>query len=319
MRTLGGPRPIGRVLVIGAAGFVGRAVVDTLASAGTDVIGADRDIARGRPGTVALDLTVSGQLHDLLATTRPDTILHFAAYGAGDAGLLASAEGDPRKAVAVNVEGFASLLDEAERVGVGRVVWSSSTTVYGPPPTYAPKERVDERAAPAPTSVYGATKLIAERYAAGVVEQTRLSVTGLRLPLVYGPGRWYGGAQTSWLAFAKDVAHGRSGRYAFSVADEDWIYIDDAVASVLAAACAEEPLASVYNVAGSTVSPYEAARRLVELRGSGVEVLPGDDTRKVVLIDGSAFAAATNYLPRVGVGEGVARLARALEIGDVTQ
>lgn len=308
-----GTRPLGRVLVTGAAGFLGRAVADALAAAGHDVIGADRDVRRGRTGTEALDLTMPAQVDDLLKRARPDTILHFAAFGAGAAGLLASAEGDPRTAVAVNIEGFAGLLDAAARQGVDRVVWSSSTTVYGPPAMYAPRTRVTEDDLPAPTSVYGATKMIAERHANLVVERGDLSVTGLRLPLVYGPGRWYGGAQAAWMAFAADVVHGRAGDYGFSAAEEDWTYVDDAVDAVLAAARADRALAPVYNVAGTTTSPYDAACALARGRGSHVRVSAEGRERTIVLIDGTAFEAATGFVPRVTVEDGVERFARALE------
>lgn len=313
MTQVVGSRPLGRVLVTGAAGFLGRAVVDALAGAGEDVIGADRDVSRGRAGTRSLDLTVPDQVNDLISDVRPDTILHFAAFGAGSAGLLASAQGEPRTAVAVNVEGFAGLLEAARSSGVGRVVWSSSTTVYGPPATYAPKQRVTEDDVPAPTSVYGATKMIAERFAARITETTGMSVTALRLPLVYGPGRWYGGAQANWMRFAADVVTGTSGEYVFSSVDEDWIFIDDAVASVSAAARAEGTLAPAYNVAGTTTSPYHAARCLVDSRGGNVRVSARDDGHAVVLVDGRAFAVATGFAPRVGIDDGVQRFARTLE------
>lgn len=308
-----GGAALGRILVTGAAGFLGRAVVDALEASGDDVIGADRDVHRGRAGTEALDLTVPSQVDELLERTRPDTVLHFAAFGAGAAGLLASAEEDPRMAVAVNVEGFAGLLDAAWRAGVRRLVWSSSTTVYGPPATYSPKEHVTEADPPAPNSVYGATKLIAERHAARVSEKTGMSVTGLRLPLVYGPGRWYGGAQAAWMQFAADVVQGRSGDYTFSAAEEDWIYVDDAVEAVLVAARVDGDVAPVYNVAGTTTSPYRAARHLVETRDGSVRVSSREGFRTFVLVDGRAFEAATGFTPRVRVDEGVARFARALE------
>jgi len=114
------------------------------------------------------------------------------------------------------------------------------------------------------------------------------------------------------MEFAKDAAQGRDGHYAFSAAEEDWIYVDDAVAAVQAVARAETVLASVYNVAGSTVSPHEAAHRLVEHCGSKVKIHASDDARKTVLIDGNALAVATGYTPRVAIDEGVARLARSL-------
>ncbi|MDR9392017.1 MAG: NAD-dependent epimerase/dehydratase family protein [Trueperaceae bacterium] len=306
-------RPLGRVLVTGASGFLGRAVLDALVADGYDAIGADRDVSRGRPGTERLDLTVPYEVDAFLDRVRPESILHFAAFGADAAGLLASAQGHPRTAVAVNVEGFAGLLQAAARHGVGRVVWSSSTTVYGPPAMYAPKARVTEADPPAPTTIYGATKMIAERYTMLVLERGDLSVTGLRLPLVYGPGRWYGGAQATWMAFASDVAHGRAGAYAFSAAEEDWIYIDDAVDAVLAAGRAATDLAPVYNVAGTTTSPYAAARALIRRRNADVTVTGEPRERAIVLVDGAAFAATTGFAPRVDVDDGVERFTRAVE------
>jgi nucleoside-diphosphate-sugar epimerase len=93
----------------------------------------------------------------------------------------------------VNVGGTLRLLQAALKHGASRFLYASSTTVYGPAHRYG-QDRITEDAALRPMSIYGVTKASAENLGGRIVKGADMTFTALRLPLVYGPDRWYGGA-----------------------------------------------------------------------------------------------------------------------------
>src|SRR4051812_35952599 len=143
----------------------------------TDLVGAFDD----HEGT----LEARERLHDVLAATQARLVVSCAAHGAGRLGLMRSGEAEADAAIAVNVIGHRNLLEAARHAGIERVVWTSSTVVYGPAELYA-MARVDEAAPTAPVTFYGLTKALAEGIAAYHVRRHGQSVVGLRLPLVLG-------------------------------------------------------------------------------------------------------------------------------------
>ncbi|HEX7021787.1 MAG TPA: NAD(P)-dependent oxidoreductase [Trueperaceae bacterium] len=301
------------VLVTGASGFLGQAVARALADAGVKIIATD---VRERDGSIpveALDLCDGEAVRALLARLRPCAVVHCAAFGKDAAGLLASAEQNPRRAVQVNVNAFSELLDACQAAGIRRVVWSSSTTVYGPPACYPGRTRVTEMDKPAPTSVYGATKMLAERVSALAFDPGRFEPVALRLPLVYGPGRWYGGAQARWMNFVRDAVAGRKQPYAFDTAPADWIYISDALDALRAALETPSLPHAVYNVEGTVTSPYDMAVLVAEFTQAGCQLERHDLDREIVLVDGSAFARDTAYAPKVPQRLGVQRFVEHLQ------
>ncbi|WP_416485837.1 NAD-dependent epimerase/dehydratase family protein [Streptomyces sp. CL12] len=169
-----------QVLLTGAGGFIGSAVLRALSDAHAE--GADltvRAVVRGAPAGQeylpgvewrCADLTNPASLRGL--TAGCDTVLHMAARVGGDADVCA----------AVNVGGTSALLDEVRRTGAGRILLLSTAAVYGPGPHRGIE--VDE-IEPAPVSAASRTRLAAERLvldAGGTV---------LRPGLVIGVGdRW---------------------------------------------------------------------------------------------------------------------------------
>ncbi|WP_026877793.1 NAD-dependent epimerase/dehydratase family protein [Jiangella gansuensis] len=264
------------LLVVGGTGFIGAAVSRAAQAAGwaVAVTGHDAetagDAAAGLPGTpgarrVALDVTDPDAVGAVFDDVRPDAVVHLAAYGAGDAGLAAGATQNPARAVDVNVRGLAHVIEAAADRGIRRICWSSSSTVYGPD---GGRGLVDEDAATHPDSVYGATKVGAEQLARVLRAQRDLCVVGIRLPLVYGPGRWYGGSQESLVRFVGDLAAGRDARIDAWTGAADWIHVDDAAASLLAGVTVE-PGRELYNVVGHRGSLADLARALIAAASAG--------------------------------------------------
>ncbi len=263
-----------RLLVIGADGLIGRAVVQAALADGVNVVAADRH-TRGAVDwpTRVVDVTDELEVMALLRDTKPDAVVLLAAHGIGDQGLAAGAATDPGRAADINVRGAALVTAACGEAACGTVVLASSTTVYGPASSYS-ATRVTEDVPLRASSVYGATKVGAEAVVFAVGRRYGLHASAIRLPLVYGPGRWYGGTQEELVNFAHAVAHENPTRVSAWTRQADWIYADDAARSICAAAAAniEGPL----NVAGHTSSLYELAGCIATHATAPAEIEPAD-------------------------------------------
>lgn len=271
------------LLVTGGDGFLGRAVARRALARGWTPTLLDRrfrelsaDLA-GVPARTA-DLRDARSLAEALPAGSSAAVVHLAAYGAGDDGLYQGAARDPGVAVDVNVRGVVNLLQavaaRSAPTARTRVVLASSTTVYGPAEEY-PTGPVIEGVALRPRSVYGATKAAAELVAGPVAQALGQSITAVRLPLVYGPGRWYGGSQRALVDFVREVAAGRPADITAWTAPADWVHVVDAAEALLDAVAAEhvEPAVNVVGHRGSlhTLASAVAAHAIAPARVSPVE------------------------------------------------
>ncbi|TXL76748.1 NAD(P)-dependent oxidoreductase [Vineibacter terrae] len=268
MTTSPSDAPCASVVVVGGRGFVGSHIVRALLAAGhrPHVLGPamDCDLLADLAGRI--DETV-GSLEDqalvrtVLARVRPASVVCCAAFGAGREGLMRSGERDADRAFAVNVDGLRHLLDAAAAAGVERVVWTSSTVVYGPAGDYG-AARVDEDAAKRPRTVYGLTKHLAEEAAAFAARRHGMPIAGLRLPLVLGPGLWYDGAAAGLMGLLRATPAGGTHRIAFHDQPIDLMHVRDAAAACLVALACTPPLSGAYNINGFTASVPEIIARL---------------------------------------------------------
>ncbi|MDT7573216.1 MAG: UDP-glucose 4-epimerase [Actinomycetota bacterium] len=178
-----------RILVTGAAGFIGSHVCDTLLASGHEVIGLD-NLSRGKPENLGdaretgrfsfeqFDITDPG-LTELVGRLQPEVICHLAAQI--DVRISVS---DPLEDVRLNVAGTVNLLEAARLGGVRKVVFTSSGgSIYGTP-TDLP---VDETAPVRPESQYAAGKAAGELYLNVYSALYGLAWTSLALANVYGP------------------------------------------------------------------------------------------------------------------------------------
>ncbi|QVQ53510.1 NAD(P)-dependent oxidoreductase [Spiractinospora alimapuensis] len=257
------------VAVTGATGFLGAAVRTALRGAGIDVLATDLHAA---PDVTAVDVGDSEGMDAAFAAAGPlDAVVHLAAAGSGDRGLVAGADLDPAAAVRTNVEGFVRVVEAAARNGARRVVWSSSTTVYGTADQYPAV--VDESAALRPTMTYGATKAACEFLGPLLAARLGVDVVALRLPMVYGPGRWYGGSQEPLVRLRRALRAGDPAEVTVWEGDADWIHVRDAAEAVVALLRAET-VAAAYHVVGHRGSLADIADALLAAAGrpDGVRV-----------------------------------------------
>jgi len=149
-----------RIFLTGGAGYIGSVCSELLLNEGHEVAIFDnlseghRRAVDSRANFVRGDLTDRLQIEAALSSTRPDAVMHFAAYA-----LVPESMRDPSKYFRNNIANGLNLLDAVVARGVQRIIFSSTCAIFGPP------ERVpiDETAHPRPVSPYGESKLAFEK------------------------------------------------------------------------------------------------------------------------------------------------------------
>jgi len=228
-----------RVVLTGAAGFIGSHVAECLVARGDEVVGLDnfdafypRAVKEANVATLRRGprfRLVEGDIRDAKAVgalVTPETVVvHLAAR----AGVRPSLE-DPALYASVNIEGTAVLLEAVRRAGARRFVFGSSSSVYG---DTAPVPFSEDWPALLPISPYAATKRAGELLCATFAQLYGLRIMALRFFTVYGP------RQRPDLAihkFTRLIAEGRPVPfYGDGSSERDYTYIDDIVGGVRAA------------------------------------------------------------------------------------
>jgi len=149
-----------RIFLTGGAGYIGSVCSELLLNEGHEVAIFDnlseghRRAVDSRAKFIRGDLADRLQIEAALSSTRPDAVMHFAAYA-----LVPESMRDPSKYFRNNIANGLNLLDAVVATGVQRIIFSSTCAIFGPP------ERVpiDETAHPRPVSPYGESKLAFEK------------------------------------------------------------------------------------------------------------------------------------------------------------
>lgn len=245
-----------RVLVTGAAGFIGSHITRALLADGHEVTGLD-DLSTGHLRNLPEDSPrwtfVLGDIRDPAtceaATRSADAVVHLAGRNSVPRSLA-----DPRSALEVNVVGGFNLLEAARAAQVRRFVYASSSSVYGDDPSL-PKVETQLRR---PLSPYAASKASFEHLARAWWASWGLSTVGLRFFNVFGPRQDPAGDYAAVVPRFVDAAlnrerpliHGDGGY------TRDFTFVDNVVHAVrLSIAAPQEASGAVVNVAcGSRVS-----------------------------------------------------------------
>ena len=306
-----------RVLVTGAAGFIGSTLVDRLLSEGREVVGLDsfdpfypEDQKRGNLASAQQNgafRLVEGDIRDaelveqVFADGRFDGVVHLAAL----AGVRPSLE-RPSVYADVNVHGTSVILEAATRHRNPRIVFASSSSVYGER-TDGPFSETDpvER----PISPYAATKRAGELVAHTLHHAHDLSVSCMRFFTAYGP------RQRPDLAIRKFAERMILGEpipvFGDGSALRDFTFIDDVVDGVTRALDIDSGFA-LYNLgAGRKVSVLEVVKLLERALEAPAEIewLPvqtGDVPR--TWADISAASEALGYAPQTTMEQGIERM-----------
>lgn len=283
-----------KIVVTGAGGQLGNALVSELSRAGHAVV--PTDLERRGDGWHALDVTDAEAVRALIAAEKPDTVYHLAAI------LSATGERKPQATYRVNQDGMFNVLEACRLEGVRQLVFTSTIAVYGPGlPDPTPDDAVLQ-----PTTMYGITKASGELLGAYYAEKYGLDFRALRFPGLISASLPGGG--TSDYALFMYVDGVRSGSYeAFCRADTciPLMYMPDGVRALmeLAAAPREALDRWVYNVQAFSPTAAEIADSVARAL-PGVEItFAADPDRQAILdswpcaLDDSAARADWGWKP----------------------
>jgi len=313
-----------RVLVTGAAGFIGMHTARALLDAGADVIGVDNfepyydvTLKHARVATlrdaagfrfIELDLADARATADLFTNVAPRDVVHLAAKAGVRHSLIA-----PGAYLRNNVTAFGHVLEGCRHGGVEHLVYASSSSVYGANHTlpFSEDQPVDH-----PVSLYAATKAANELMAHSYSHLFRLAATGLRFFTVYGP---WGRPDQAAMIFTRAILagtpitvfnHGRMRR--------DFTYVDDIVEGILRTLARRPPddpqsgaPHAVYNIGHhEAVELDHFIATLERLLGRNAirdprDMQPGDVPATYASID--RLRAATGFAPRTSLEDGLAR------------
>ncbi|MBT3239906.1 MAG: NAD-dependent epimerase/dehydratase family protein [Chloroflexi bacterium] len=260
-----------KFLITGAAGFLGSALANCLAREGHQVRGLD-DLSTGEPQVLFDDVHFTrGDVNDRpklwTLLQEVDCVYHLAARVSVSESILY-----PLEYNAVNVGGTVSLMEAMRDVGVGRVVLISSGAVYGD----NQDQPVKESALPSPHSPYAVSKLAAEYYVNTIGNLWGIDTVSLRVFNAYGPGQHIPPSHPpvipnflrQGLRGGSLVVHGDGQQ------TRDYIYVDDVVRSMVAAATAPDINQNVINIgSGKETSVREIAEMTQKLTGDNAELL----------------------------------------------
>lgn len=305
-----------RALVTGGAGFIGSHLVDELVRLGARVRVLD-DLSTGLRANLAHhESTVelmAGDLRDLDLCHRACEGVERV-YHQGALGSVPRSMRDPATSIAVNVSGTANLFTAARDAGVKRVVYASSSSVYGDHPEL-PKREGKEGATLSP---YAMSKKMDEELADIFGRCFGLELVGLRYFNVYGPRQRPDGPYAAVIPRFFDAY--REGRAPTIFGDgeqsRDFTFVADAVrANLLASGAPAEACGQAYNVAaGERVTLNQLVGHVRRLMGGGPEPeygepRPGDVRHS--LADLSQIRNATGYEPQFDLAAGLERTAES--------
>jgi len=301
-----------RIVVTGAAGFIGSHTCERLVARGHDVVGIDSfddylypaeikrrnaSVVRGIVEANICDREAIGQV----ITGEVDVVCHLAAL----AGVRPSLA-EPLRYLRTNIEGTGVVVERMREVGVKRLVFASSSSVYGARHELAAFREDDPCLTPA--SPYAATKRMNELQLSAYRDLFGIGVFALRFFTVYGPRQR---PDMAIAKFTQAIARGEAiTLFGDGSSRRDYTFIDDIVSGTVAAIEAIEPGAyEIYNLGGTQTISLAELVALIE-RVVGREAIidrrpdqPGDVPITFANIDRAraAFGYQPTTTPDIGI------------------
>ena len=293
-------------LITGAAGFLGSSLANQLSREGHLIRGLD-DLSTGDPKALGPDVHFTrGDMSDRpklwTLLQEVDVVYHLAARVSVPESMLY-----PRDYNNVNVGGTVALMEAMRDVGVRRVVLASSGAVYGD----LGAQPLKESTIPDPRSPYAVSKLAAEYYVRTIGTLWGIETVSLRIFNAYGPGQHLPASHPPvvphYLKQAQRggtlVVHG-DGRQT-----RDFVYVDDVVSGMVAAATAPNIDGIVINIgSGTETSISDLIGCVQDVTGSNAEVIYNPKTSGGVsrlCADLTLAKEKLNYRPSIGLVDGL--------------
>lgn len=260
-----------KVLITGAAGFLGSALANYLLENGHEVRGLD-DLSTGKEEA----------LHDGVIFTRGnvmdrpklwtllqdvDCVFHLAARVSVQESILY-----PREYNETNVGGTVSVMEAMRDVGVKRVVFTSSGAVYGA----QEQQPLSEDMSPRPDSPYAVSKLSGEYYVRTIGELWGIETVSLRIFNAYGPGQHLPPSHPPVIPNYLKQAAGGGTLVIHNSGDQtrDFVYVEDVVQAISAAATASDVNGKIINIgSGREITVRELANQVLDLTNGEAEVV----------------------------------------------
>lgn len=303
-----------RVLVTGAAGFIGSHVAQRLVQRNHYVVGVDNfcpyydvQLKKRRAAALCPHVTIherkieeEGVLRRLVEQENITHIVHLAAQ----AGVRYSLQ-DPEVYLRSNIDGFLRVLEVARAFPSIVTVFASSSSVYGAN-TKLPFS--EEDVTDHPTNLYGATKKANEVMAYSYHHLFGIKLIGLRFFTVYGP---WGRPDMAYFLFAEKIMENKPIElFGEGKLRRDFTYIDDIVDGVIAAMNAPKPFA-LYNLGNSQSESVETLVALLERSLKKKALITRVDRQKGDMIDTWADVRLAKedlgFAPKIAISEGIAR------------
>jgi UDP-glucose 4-epimerase len=306
---------VNRALVTGGGGFIGSNLVRRLLERSVEVRVLDNFSTGNRDNLDGLDVEiVEGELRSYErvhnAVRGVDVVFHLGALGSVPRSVQ-----DPLTSSAVNVEGTLNVLLAARDAGVGRVVFSSSSSVYGT----RRELPVTEDAPPDPLSPYGVAKLAAERYCVAFSRvYERFESVVVRYFNVFGPRQSPHSQYAAVIPlFITAIASGEPIQInGDGEQRRDFTYVSNVVDGTIAAAEAPDGNGRIFNLAASSpVSVNEVAATIGRILDREVAVRhapPRQGDIRDSWADVSAAKQALGWAPTVDLEDGLRRTVEAL-------
>ncbi len=293
-------------LITGAAGFLGSSLANQLSREGHLVRGLD-DLSAGDPKALGPDVHFTrGDLSDRpklwTLLQEVDVVYHLAARVSVPESILY-----PRDYNNANVGGTVALMEAMRDVGVRRVVLASSGAVYGD----LGKQPLKESMTPNPRSPYAVSKLAAEYYVRTIGGLWGIETVSLRIFNAYGPGQHLPASHPPVVPHYLKQAQ-RGGTlvvHGDGTQTRDYVYVDDVVSGMVAAATAPNVDGLVINIgSGRETSINELIKCVQDVTGSNAEVIYSPKTSGGVsrlCADLALAREKLNYRPSIELEEGL--------------
>lgn len=308
-----------KILITGAAGFIGFHLALALKKQGHIVLGCDnfndyydpelkikRTSILGQYDIPCLerDIRESSAIEKIVVDNNVTHLVHLAAQ----AGVRYSLQ-HPEKYVDANLDGFVQILEVCKRHPQMRCVYASSSSVYGLNKKIPFSE---EDVTDSPASLYGATKKANEVIAHSYHHLYGISLIGLRFFTVYGP---WGRPDMAYFSFTRDILEGRPIKvYGEGLLQRDFTYIDDIIAGIMAAIDYDMTPYEIFNLGNNHPATVlelvgaieEATNQKAQLDFHPIQ--PGDVT--TTYADITKAQTHLGFSPKTSLQEGIASFVR---------